>query len=72
MPKTGRPPRTTPAQPFSCDLEQDYTAAISRHQDYFQSISPTNTRPSKGDVIQAALDCLATMLAETAEAGKGE
>ena len=72
MPKTGRPPRTTPAQGFSCDLEPDYIAAIERHQQYFKSISPTNTRPSKGDVIQAALDCLATMLRETAEAAKGE
>ena len=72
MPKTGRPKRTTPTKAFSCDLEEKYIAAIERHQDYFHAQSATNTRPSKGDIIQTALDALAAMLVETAEAGRAE
>ena len=66
----GRPPRPAPAKSFSCDLEEKYLAAIERHQAYFKSISPTGTRPSKGHIIQTALDCLASMLDETTEAGR--
>ena len=72
MPKTGRPKRSTPTKPFSCDLEEKYISAIERHQDYFHAQSATGTRPSKGDIIQTALDALAAILQETAEAGKGE
>ena len=72
MPKTGRPPRTTPTKPFSCDLEEAYISDITQYQDYFHAQSATGTRPSKGDIIQTALDALAATLHKTAEAGRSE